>query len=649
MKTAVTDNSAQKILIEAVSLDRAGYTADMEKALRILSREKVTCPLIMVSSGMAARVSGAEDTLREIRSYLLEREMDAELTRIGGIGMSKAEPIVAIQLPGRSRVYFSGIDTAHVASLLDDVFHLNIPPGNLIGQLRLPGHEAWKDVPFLDEIPFFAGQKRLVTCHCGIIDPGSIEEYIARGGYKSFLKSIRHYTFAEICDLVLESGLRGRSGSGFPTGQKWKIACGTPADQRYLICNAEESDPGAFMDRYIMEGDPHLLIEGIAIASYAIGATKAYINIRSEYAVAVERLEEALKQAKAYGFLGNHIFDSGFNLKISLRKNPGAFVCGEETALIRSLEGKRGMPVSKPPYPAESGLHKKPTIINNVETLSNIPLIIGRGPKWYRETGTVDNSGTKLFAISGKIKDPGVIEVPLGTSMKEIVYKIAGGPLDDKSIKAIQAGGPSGCILPASKLDIPVTFEAMNEAGTLMGSGGIVVMDEDVCIIDMVKYYMNFMQKESCGKCIPCREGTRRMSEILEGISRKPMEENVHSTLERFKGAIQLESLASVMKDTALCGLGQKAPNPVLSTLEYFREEYEEHIFDRKCRSNVCTELRSYFIDVDACTGCSLCARKCPFEAIYGTPLHPYFIVSEKCTGCGLCFDSCKFSAISFR
>ena len=536
-----------------------------------------------------------------------------------------------------------------MASLLDAVFHHVVPSENLIGQLRNTAHEPWKGVVFLDEVPFFAGQKRLILKNCGIIDPNSIEEYIAGGGYKAFLKTIRHYTSSEICDLVDDSGLRGRSGSGFPTGQKWKIACHTPSDQKYLICNAEESDPGAFMDRSIMEGDPHLLIEGMAIAAYAVGATKAYIYIRSEYTEAIGRLEQALKQADEYGLLGDHIFGSGFNLRISVRKGPGAFVCGEETALIRSLEGKRGMPRSKPPFPATSGLHKKPTIINNVETLSNIPVIIARGPKWFKETGTENNTGTKIFAISGKVKDAGLIEVPLGTSLKDIIFNIAGGTRNDRPLKAIHIGGPSGCILPADKLDIPVTYEAMSGAGTIMGSGGIVVLDEDVCIIDMVRYYMNFMQKQSCGKCIPCREGTRRMSEILESISRKPVDENGHATLERFKGAIQLESLASVMKDTSLCGLGQKAPNPVLSTLEHFRDEYEEHIFDRKCRSNVCTELRSYFIDVEHCTGCSVCAKKCPSEAIFGTPLHPYFIVQEKCTGCGLCFDSCKFSAIDYK
>lgn len=649
MEISISDIPVNQLLTEVVQLDRVEYTADMEKAIKLFSREKLTVPLIMVGSGTAGTVAGSGKTLDEIKTYLAERHEEAEVIMTGSLGMCNAEPVVSIQVPGRCRLFFANITPEKVSSLLDDVFHLIIPAENLIGQLRHEAHEPWKDVPFLDEIPFFGKQKRIIISQCGIIDPDSIEEYIARGGYKAFLKTIRHYTYTEICDIVEESGLRGRSGSGFPTGQKWKIACHTPADQKYLVCNAEESDPGAFMDRAIMEGDPHLLIEGICIASYAIGASKAYIYIRSEYTRAISRLEQAIRQAAEYGFLGHNIFGSGFNLGISIRKGPGAFVCGEETALIRSLEGKRGMPRSKPPYPATTGLHKKPTIINNVETLSNIPIIIGKGPKWFRETGTENNTGTKIFAISGKVKESGLIEVPLGTNLKDIIFDIAGGTRDDKTLKAIHIGGPSGCILAAGKLDIPVTYEAMSDAGTIMGSGGIVVIDEDVCIIDLVKYYMNFMQKQSCGKCIPCREGTRRMSEILESISRKPLDENGHATLERFKGVIQLESLASVMKDASLCGLGQKAPNPVLSTLGSFREEYEEHIFDRKCRSNVCTELRTYFIDVEQCTGCSVCAKKCPSDAIFGTPLHPYFIVQEKCTGCGLCFDSCKFSAIDYK
>ncbi|MGC9341208.1 MAG: NADH-ubiquinone oxidoreductase-F iron-sulfur binding region domain-containing protein, partial [Bacteroidales bacterium] len=452
-----------------------------------------------------------------------------------------------------------------------------------------------------------------------------------------------------ICDLVEESGLRGRSGSGFSTGKKWKVAYSASADRKYLVCNAEESDPGAFMDRALMEGNPHLLIEGICIASYAIGAAKAFIYIRSEYTQSIKRIENAIKRAFDYGLLGHNIYGSGFNLDIVVRKGPGAFVCGEETALIKSLEGRRGMPRSKPPYPAMVGFHKMPTVINNVETLSNVPFVIGKGPKWFKNIGVNDNYGTKIFAISGKAQFPGLVEVEMGTNLKDIVFGIARGVKPGQKFKAVQLGGPTGFILPEEELDIDLTFEAFAEKKMKMGSGGIVVIDEKVCILDVVKYYMNFMEKQSCGKCIPCREGTRRMSEIMESITRKPQDDtNPRATLERFKGVMQLESLAEVMKDTSLCGLGQAAPNPVNSTLKYYREEYEEHIFDRKCRANVCGELRTYTIDVDLCTGCSVCAKKCPVDAIIGTKLHPYFIVREKCIGCGICYDSCKFSAIHY-
>jgi NADH:ubiquinone oxidoreductase subunit F (NADH-binding)/Pyruvate/2-oxoacid:ferredoxin oxidoreductase delta subunit len=449
--------------------------------------------------------------------------------------------------------------------------------------------------------------------------------------------------------MVEESGLRGRSGSGFSAGKKWKIANQTSADQKYLICNAEESDPGAFMDRAIMESNPHLLIEGIAIAAYGIGATKAYIYIRTEYSEAIRKLEQGLQAARDLGIIGHDIFSSGFNLDIIIRKGPGAFVCGEETALINSLEGKRGMPQTKPPFPATSGLHKKPTVINNVETLSNIPLIIANGAKWFRETGTEDNYGTKIFAVSGKTKNTGLVEVALGTSLRTIIYDIADGINEDKAFKAVQLGGPSGCVIPAANLDTPATFEGLKSAGAVMGSGGMIVMDEDTCMVDIVKYYMDFAQKQSCGKCIPCREGTRRMSEILESITKKPVDENSHTTLERFKGVMQLESLANVMRDTSLCGLGRSAPNPVISSLKHFREEFEEHIFDRNCQASICNELRTYFIGIDVCTGCSICAKKCPADAIIGTPRHPYFIVEEKCTGCGLCYEVCKFGAVFYR
>jgi NADH:ubiquinone oxidoreductase subunit F (NADH-binding) len=644
-----TSETVKSILREVVQLDRVEYTLEMKSQLEQLSKERVVKPFILVSSGTAGMVAGAARTRQAVEEYLDERSIDAELHRTGTLGMLHAEPVVAIQLPGRARLLFRNITADKVRSLLDDVFHQTIPPEFLLGQIQEGDQLSWKNVPEIDSLPFFEKQMRIVLENCGIIDPWSIEEYIARGGYKAFLKAIRNYTYKEICELVEESGLRGRSGSGFNAGTKWKIAYHTPSDNKYLVCNAEESDPGAFMDRAIMEGNPHLLLEGMAIAAYGIGAAKAFIYIRSEYTESISRLEYAIERAHEYGLLGHDIFGSGFNLDITIRKGPGAFVCGEETALIKSLEGRRGMPKSKPPYPATSGFHKKPTVINNVETLSNVPAIIGKGPKWFRQTGLGKNPGTKILAISGRAKEPGLIEVPLGTPLSEIVHDIAGGTVEESTLKAVHIGGPSGFSIPVSESGIPLDYEELKALGISMGSGGIVLIDGKTCILDLVKYFMNFMQMQSCGKCIPCREGTRRMSEILESITRKPVDENGHATLERFKGVMQLESLAEVMKDTSLCGLGQTAANPVLSTLRWFRDEYEEHIFDRKCRSNICTELRTYFIEVEACTGCAACAKKCPEDAIFGTPLHPYFIVAEKCTGCGICFDSCKFSAIGYR
>ncbi len=649
MEVMAKNTGIHSELKEIVQLERVEYSVQMKALIEKLSRDRTDKPIISVSSGTAAIVAGADDTVKAIEEYLEERNLSAEILRAGCLGICDSEPVVSIQMPGRARVFFRNVDRGNVTLILDDIFHNSIPEDNFLGQIKNGKQEAYKDVPFLKEIDFFRKQNRIILAECGIIDPNSIEEYIAKNGYKAFIKTIRHYTYEEICEIVEESGLRGRSGSGFLTGSKWKVAYNASADQKYLVCNAEESDPGAFMDRAIMEGNPHMLLEGICIAAYAIGAARAYIYIRSEYTRAIAMIEHAIQRAYAYGLLGHNIYGSGFNLDVTVRKGPGAFVCGEETALIKSLEGRRGMPKSKPPYPATTGLHKMPTIINNVETLSNVPYIIGKGPKKFKSTGVENNYGTKIFAVSGKANYPGLIEVPLGTGLKELIFGIAGG-VRKGDFKGIQIGGPTGFILPEKEMDFNLRFEDFTDRGMKMGSGGIVVINEEVCVLDMVKYYMTFMEKQSCGKCIPCREGTRRMSEILESITRKPLDEgNPRATLERFKGVMQLESLSEVMKDTSLCGLGQHAPNPVLSTLKYYRDEYEEHIFDRKCRANVCTELRTYYIDVEQCTGCSVCAKKCPVDAIIGTNLHPYFIVQEKCIGCGICYESCKFSAIKYN
>jgi NADH:ubiquinone oxidoreductase subunit F (NADH-binding)/Pyruvate/2-oxoacid:ferredoxin oxidoreductase delta subunit len=413
-----------------------------------------------------------------------------------------------------------------------------------------------------------------------------------------------------------------------------------------MICNADEGDPGAFMDRAIIEGDPHRMLEGLAIAAYAIGATKAYIYIRAEYPLAIERLKKAIADAREYGFLGENILDSGFSLDIVIKQGAGAFVCGEETALMHSIEGKRGMPRPRPPYPAASGLFGKPTIINNVETLANVPPILQRGREAFSAVGTENSRGTKVFALSGKVSRTGLVEVEMGTSIKEIVFDIGGGIPGNLQFKAVQIGGPSGGCIPFAHLDIQVDYESLKTVGAMMGSGGLVVMDEKTCMVDVAKFFMDFIQRESCGKCIPCREGTKRMLEILQAITRSRKTETGTDALERFKGILNLEQLAAVIKDTSLCGLGQSAPSPVLSTLQWFRDEYEEHIFNRKCPAGVCTELLTYSIDEEACTGCTACLRKCPEDAIMGKPKTPHYIIPDKCIGCGVCVDTCRFNAV---
>lgn len=617
--------------------------------LSLLRNEKVIKPVIYIGTGTCGKVAGAGQTLEAINKYLEEKEIQASVIEVGCIGLCSYEPVVDVQLPGKARISFRNIMAPMVESLLDDVFNGEIPFDLVIGQYRNDLHNPWDGVSSLDRLPFFSMQRRTVIKNCGIIDPGSINEYIARGGYQTYLKCIRNYTSEKLCELIDESGLRGRGGGGYPTGKKWMIANGTVSDQKYLICNAAESDPGAFMDRSLIEGDPHLLLEGIAIAAYAIGATKAYIYVMAEYHLAWSRLRTAIDQMKDYGLQGYNVFGSGVDLQLILVKGPGAFVCGEETALIKSIEGKRGMPESKPPYPAIEGLFRKPTIVNNVETLANVPYIMKHGPQQFFEIGTPNSKGTKVFALSGKTVITGLVEVPMGTTLRDIIYRIAGGIQEGKELKAVQIGGPSGSCIPPHMLDLQIDYESLWDSGAIMGSGGMVVMDENTCMVDMAKFFMNFLNKESCGKCIPCREGTRRIHEVLESITRRPQSESGHETLERFKGIMQLEGLAEVIRDTSLCGLGQTAPNPLISALTWFREEFEEHIFDRKCRAGVCKELRVFYIDVDKCTGCVACLRKCPTNAIVGQPRQPHFIVEDKCIGCGLCFDVCKFVAVMIK
>jgi NADH:ubiquinone oxidoreductase subunit F (NADH-binding)/Pyruvate/2-oxoacid:ferredoxin oxidoreductase delta subunit/(2Fe-2S) ferredoxin len=618
---------------------------DMEQ-ISVIKRDRIIAPVIYVGTGSCGLVAGAGQTLEAIRNYLKDNNIRATIVECGCIGLCSEEPMVDVHLPGKARISFRKVTEDKVESVLAAIFNRNVNEDHVLGQYRSVPSGIWANVPFIDQLPFFSLQQKLVLKNSGFVSPLSIDDSIARGGYKSFYKTILNYTPGQVCDIVELSELRGRGGGGYSTGKKWKVALATAGDQKYLICNAEESDPGAFMDRVIIEGDPHRLLEGIAIASYAIGASYAYIYIRSDYPRAVNILEEAIRQAKEYEFLGQNIFGSGYNLTITIRQSAGAFVCGEETALIRSLEGKRGLPWAKPPYPAEAGLFNQPTIVNNVETLANIPGILENGPAWFKKTGTKTSKGTKLFSITGNIQNSGCIEVPMGTKLSDIIYQIGGGVKKGKKLKAVQIGGPSGVCLPASNLDVEIGFESLEEVGAVIGSGGLSIMDETVCMVDLSRYFMEFLQKESCGKCIPCREGTRRMLEILEGITKRPREESTHETLERFKGVVQLENLAEVLRDTSLCGLGQNSANPLLSSLKWFREEFEEHIFDRRCSASVCSDMRTFYIDVDTCNGCNVCQKKCPENAIIGVVKVPHFIVENKCNGCGICFEVCKFNAI---
>ncbi len=637
-------------LTEKVLLHESDTLApETEKVLQNLRREKPVNPMIFISSGTSSIIAGSEKTYSAIETYLKENNSNAVLVRVGCTGPANYEPLVCLHLPGKNKLFFRNITEEKVDSLLNGVFHNDIQEDDLAGQTGTKGFELWPGIPFMDEHPFFTFQKRIVLSNCGCYDPESIEEYIARGGYRSYVKAIRHYTYEEVCDIIEKSGLRGRSGGGYLTGLKWKHALNTPSNARYLICNAKESDPGAFTDRTILESDPHRLIEGIAIASYAIGSSNAIVFIRSGSDHARNRLQRAIDRAREFGLLGHNIFSCGYSLDIIIKKESGAFVCGEETALISTLEGKRGMPQLKPPYPTTAGLFGKPTVINNVETLMNVPLIMQNGPEWYRSLGTENSPGTKVFAVAGKGRMSGVVEVEMGTTIRTILEDIANGIREGKEFKSIQLGGASGSFLTSEHLDLPIDFEILRENGIGMGAGGFVIIDENTCMVDLVRYYMEFIRNESCGKCIPCREGTGRMLEILESVIRKPLNEESGTTLERFKGVMQLETIASVMKDASLCGLGQTAPNPFISALKNFRDEFEEHIFDRKCRANICRGLRSFSIDVEKCTGCTACASKCPVNAIYGTRLQPFFIVEDKCIGCGICFDICKFSAITVK
>ena len=637
-------------LIERVLKNSIGeYNKEERERLQLLTRKNVTVPVIYVGTGSCGLAAGSYETLQAVQRFIKENGISAEIVEVGCIGLCSEEPLMDVQIPGKARVSFRQVTAEKVEEHLQSALNKTIISEDVLGQYPANLTENWANVPVIEQLPYFSLQSRILLKDAGLISPFSIVDFLAKGGYKSFYKTVTNYTAEKVCDIIVQSELRGRGGGGYPTGKKWKVALETAGEQKYLICNAEESDPGAFMERALIEGNPHMLLEGIAIASYAIGASNAYIFIRSDYSRALILLEQAILEAKRCEILGQNIFGSGFNLNITIRQSAGAFVCGEETALIASLLGKRGIPTAKPPFPAESGLFNRPTVVNNVETLANIPSILEHGPAWFKATGSKNSKGTKLFSLTGKIQHSGFIEVPMGIKLSTIITELGGGVKDSKKLKAIQIGGPLGICIPESELDVEVGYETMNAVGASIGSGGLVVLDENVCMVSLSRYFMEFLQKESCGKCIPCREGTRRILEILESITKRPKEDTSHETLERFKGIVQLENLAQVITETSLCGLGQNAANPVLSSLKWFREEFEEHIFDRRCAAGVCRELRTFCIEVDACNGCNVCQKKCPEHAIIGIIKSPHFIIEKKCNGCGICFESCKFNAIIIK
>lgn len=607
--------------------------------------DRVEKPILFISTTTSANVCGAIDTKSALEEYVSQREIEAHVEAVGSYGLMAFEPLLEVQLPGMARVAIANAQAHEVDALLDTLFSRFLPEGRAVFQHRNDLHQAWPGVPFMDELPFFKQQLRVVLGLCGKYNPTSLPQYMANGGFFPFAKALRSYTFSDICDIVERAGLRGRAGAGFPAGKKWRMALEVAAESRYVICNADESDPGAFMNRLILEGSPYRVLEGLAIAAYACGAGKAFIYTRNRYSLAINRLEEALATIREAGIIGENIFESGYNLDIKIVRGPGAYVCGEETALIRSLEGKRGMPSSKPPYPTTVGYKGKPTVVNNLETLANVPLILMNGPDWFRTLGSETSKGTKVFSLSGKCATTAVVEVEMGTTFGQVLDTV-GGVLPGSTVKAIQIGGPSGACIPPSMFSLKVDYDELKEVDIPMGNGGILVYDDKTCILDMVKYFMGFIQNESCGKCIPCREGSQRMVEIYKNITRRPLTEDGHNTLERFKGVIQLEGLAEVMKDTSACGLGMASTYPVLSTLKYFRDEYEEHIFDRHCRANICKDLRVFQINLDKCTGCTACVKKCPTNAIVGSPRMAHYVVPERCIACGACMETCMFGAV---
>ena len=589
---------------------------------------------VLICGGTGCTSSGSV-AVREAMAKELELaglSDEVKIVQTGCFGLCANGPIMIIYPEG---TFYSHVKVEDVKEIVEE----HLLKGRLVERLlhKETDEGVAETVHSLSDTKFYKKQHRVALRNCGVINPESIDEYIGTDGYQALGKVLTEMKPQEVIDTILASGLRGRGGAGFPTGRKWQFAADQPAGKKYVVCNADEGDPGAFMDRSVLEGDPHAVLEAMAIAGYAIGADEGYIYVRAEYPIAVQRLTIAINQAREYGLLGKDIFGTGFNFDITLRLGAGAFVCGEETALLASIEGKRGEPHPRPPFPAVKGLFGKPTIINNVETLANIAQIINKGADWFASMGTEKSKGTKVFALGGKITNTGLVEIPMGTTLREVVEEIGGGVPHGKKFKAAQTGGPSGGCIPASLIDTPIDYDNLIAIGSMMGSGGLIVMDEDTCMVDIAKFFLEFTVDESCGKCAPCRIGTMRLLETLEKITAG------NGTVEDIE---HLEELAAYIKSASLCGLGQTAPNPVLSTLRYFRDEYMAHVVDKKCPAGVCKNLLQYKIDADKCRGCTACARKCPVSAISGAVKEPHTIDTAKCIKCGACIATCKFGAI---
>ena len=601
-----------------------------ELDLRININAKTREKHILVCHGTGCTSSKSPQIIDDFRKILEENNItNVRVIQTGCFGLCAKGPIVIIRPEDTFYAHVKPEDC-------EEIIKTHIIEGNTVDRLLCKDIDG-TIVKRLDELNFYKKQKRIALKNCGVIDPENIDEYIAFDGYKSIYKVLTEMTPDQVIEEISKSGLRGRGGAGFPTGKKWSFAQKEQAEQKYIICNADEGDPGAFMDRSILEGDPHSVIEAMAIAGYSIGATQGYIYVRAEYPIAVQRLKIAIKQAREYGLLGKNIFGLGFDFDVDIRLGAGAFVCGEETALLESIEGKRGQPRVKPPYPASKGLFGKPTVINNVETLANITRIILNGAEWYSSIGTETSKGTKVFALGGNVNNVGLVEVPMGTTLREIIYDIGGGIPQGKAFKAAQTGGPSGGCIPAEHIDTPIDYESLAQIGSMMGSGGLIVMDETKCMVDIARFYLDFTVSESCGKCTPCRIGTKRMLELLNKICDGNGEE---------EDIYKLEKLAHIIQKASICGLGQTAPNPVLSTLKYFRDEYREHVLARNCATYTCKAISTIQINPEMCKGCGLCQRKCPVNAIKGEGREIRTIDPEKCIKCGTCIQACPFKAI---